>query len=84
MSANDDALLAQIAERRNDEAFMARLRERMAEDAPLMERIKVGECETARLVESRDGGTTLVYECECGARLVRTRSEAEAAKRSQP
>lgn len=84
MSGNDDALLAQIAERRQDKAFMARLVHRMQEDAPLLERLKVGECETARLVESRDGGATLVYECECGARLVRTRAEAEAqARRSE-
>lgn len=68
----------QIAERRQDKAFMDRLATRMSEDAHLMERLKDGECRSASLVESRDGGAVLVYECECGARLTRTREQAEA------
>lgn len=67
-----------LSERRQDKAFMDRLAHRMQEDAPLMERLKDGECRSARLVESRDGGAVLVYECECGTRLTRTKAQAES------
>lgn len=70
-------LLRAIAERRQDAEFMARLRERMEQDAPLLDQLRTGECKSARLVESRDGGAVLIYECECGARLARTREQAE-------
>lgn len=66
-----------LAERRTDKAFMDRIHRRVTEDAALMERLRDGECRSARLVESRDGGAVLVYECECGARLTRTREQAE-------
>ena len=72
-----DEVLAQIAERRTDAAFMARIKHRVTEDAALLDRLKDGECKSARLVESRDGGAVLIYECECGARLTRTREQAE-------
>jgi hypothetical protein len=78
----DRSLSDEIAERRKDQAFMDRLAQRMHEDAGLMERLKDGECRTARLVESREGGAILVYECEqCGARLTRTKAQAEADAR---
>lgn len=67
-----------INDRRRDAAFMARIKHRVQQDAAVMERMKDGECKSARLVESRDGGQTLVYECECGARLTRTKQQAEA------
>lgn len=71
-----------IAERRQDAEFMTRIRHRVAEDAALLDRLRDGECRSARLVESRDGGAVLIYECECGARLTRTREQAESDARS--
>ena len=74
----DDALIEAIAERRKDKAFMARLAARIEADAPLMLRLSgESDCSTATLVESRQGGTLLVYECECGAKLIRTKDQAE-------
>jgi hypothetical protein len=59
---------------------MERLRVRMEQDAPLLARLSDGECTSARLVESRNGGEVLLYECEqCGARMTRTREQAERA-----
>lgn len=78
MTADEKRPYESINERRHDKAFMARLAQRMQEDAALMERLKDGECRSARLIESRQGGTVLVYECECGARLTRTKAQAEA------
>lgn len=66
-----------INERRQDRAFMDRIAHRVREDKPLLDRLAEQECRSARLVESRNGGTVLVYECECGARLTRTKAQAE-------
>lgn len=68
-----------LADRRADAGFAHRLAERVASDKPLLARMSSHACRSARLVESRRGGALLVYECECGARLVRTKAQAEAA-----
>jgi hypothetical protein len=82
--ADETTAYEAINERRQDKAFMDRLAHRVREDGPLLDRLADGECRSARLIESRNGGTVLVYECECGARLTRTQEQAEVDARPDP
>lgn len=59
--------------------FSQRLVERIRGDSGLLHRLSSCTSNSAHLVESRDGGSVLVYRCdECGARLFRTREQADA------
>lgn len=74
--------MTELERARQDKAFSERLAQRIAEDKPLLDRIEsldhgLPNCSVARLVESHNGGALLLYECECGARLVRSREQAE-------
>lgn len=76
-----EALLAHVAQRRADPEFQARLREVRERNAEALAALH-GPCEAnvpLRLVESRNGGEVLLYECpSCLARMVRSREQTEA------
>lgn len=75
------ALEAHIAKRRADPEFQARLRRVMERNRDALAALH-GMCAAEvplRLVESRNGGEVLLYECpSCLARVVRSRAQAEA------
>lgn len=76
-----EALLAHVQKRRADPEFQARLRGVMERNAKALAALH-GSCDTGaplRLVQSRNGGEVLLYECpSCLAQMVRTREQAEA------
>lgn len=76
-----EALIAHVQKRRADPEFQKRLREVMERNREALAALH-GACQAdapLRLVESRNGGEVLLYECpSCLARMVRTREQAEA------
>lgn len=77
-------LMEEIQEARENAEFIKRLEDLKRDDAAVLEGLKDIECLSARLIESYGGGQVLVYECECGSRLYRTREQAEYGQINAP